>query len=129
MTALLIFVDVITSYSIHYTKLYERKRCCPLLKTVGSRPSRSFTISLGPEKGMRQEAQSLSRLPTAIPGRKALSVDVFSGAVVKKFFDDGVDQVDMDYSIASTVSVVDENSNGFVDVITSYSIHYTKLYE
>ncbi len=48
-------------------------------------------------------------------GKAVIAVDVFSGAVVKKFFDDGVDQVDMDYSIASTVSVVDENSNGFVD--------------
>lgn len=48
-------------------------------------------------------------------GQALLAIDVFTGAVVKKFVDDGFDNTEMDYSIASTVNLIDANNNGFVD--------------
>jgi Tfp pilus tip-associated adhesin PilY1 len=44
-------------------------------------------------------------------GKAMLAVNVFTGAVVKKF------TAGMNYSMASTVKVVDEDGNGFVDKI------------
>ena len=44
-------------------------------------------------------------------GKAMVAVNVFTGAVVKKF------TTGMNYSLASTVKVVDENGNGFVDKI------------
>ncbi len=50
-------------------------------------------------------------------GAAVLAIDLFSGAVVKKFVNDGVDNTDMNYSIPGTLSIIDENNNGFVDKI------------
>ena len=44
-------------------------------------------------------------------GKAMVAVNVFTGAVVKKF------TAGMNYSVASTVKVVDEDGNGFVDKI------------
>ncbi|MEJ2729951.1 MAG: PilC/PilY family type IV pilus protein [Deltaproteobacteria bacterium] len=44
-------------------------------------------------------------------GKAMVAVNVFTGAVVKKF------TTGMNYSVASTVKVVDEDGNGFVDKI------------
>jgi Tfp pilus tip-associated adhesin PilY1 len=44
-------------------------------------------------------------------GKALVAVNVFTGAVVKKF------TAGMNYSVASTVKVVDEDGNGFVDKI------------
>jgi type IV pilus assembly protein PilY1 len=50
-------------------------------------------------------------------GKAVLAINVFTGAVVKKFVDDDIEITAMDYSIASTVNIIDENNNGFVDKI------------
>jgi type IV pilus assembly protein PilY1 len=50
-------------------------------------------------------------------GAAVLAIDLFTGALVKKFVNDGVDNTDMNYSIPGTLSVIDENNNGFVDKI------------
>ena len=50
-------------------------------------------------------------------GKVVLAIDVFTGAVVKKFYNDTVLNTDMNYSIPSTVNVVDEDNNGFVDKV------------
>jgi type IV pilus assembly protein PilY1 len=50
-------------------------------------------------------------------GAAVLAIDLLTGALVKKFVNDGVDNTDMNYSIPGTLSVIDENNNGFVDKI------------
>lgn len=50
-------------------------------------------------------------------GKAVLAIDVFSGAVVKKFVNDAVENTDMNFSIASSVNLIDENNNGFVDKV------------
>ena len=50
-------------------------------------------------------------------GRVVLAIDVFSGAVVGKFENDGVNNTDMNFSIPSTVNLIDEDGNGFVDKV------------
>ena len=50
-------------------------------------------------------------------GAAVLAINLFTGAVVKKFYNDGVDNADMNYSIPGTLSIIDENNNGFVDKI------------
>ncbi|MFC1577514.1 pilus assembly protein [Thermodesulfobacteriota bacterium] len=50
-------------------------------------------------------------------GKAVLVIDVFTGAVVKKFVDDGTNNTDMDFSIPGTLNVIDENNNGFVDKV------------
>ena len=47
-------------------------------------------------------------------GKAVLAINVFTGQVVKKFQND-ISITGMDYSIASTVTVIDEDGNGFVD--------------
>jgi len=49
-------------------------------------------------------------------GKVVLAINVFTGQVVKKFENDG-SIIDMDYSIASSVMVIDEDDNGFVDKV------------
>jgi type IV pilus assembly protein PilY1 len=53
--------------------------------------------------------------PDNSAGAAVIAIDVFSGAVVKKFINDGVDITAMNFSFASSVNVIDEDSNGFVD--------------
>jgi type IV pilus assembly protein PilY1 len=50
-------------------------------------------------------------------GMAVMAIDVFTGAVVKKFVNDSFYNTDMNYSIPGTVSVIDENNNGFVDKV------------
>jgi type IV pilus assembly protein PilY1 len=50
-------------------------------------------------------------------GKAVLAIDVFTGAVVKKFVDDGTNNTNMDFSIPGTLNVIDENGNGFVDKV------------
>ncbi len=50
-------------------------------------------------------------------GRTVLAIDVFTGAVVKQFVNDGFAITDMLFSIPSSVSAIDENNNGFVDKV------------
>jgi len=50
-------------------------------------------------------------------GKAVLAIDVFSGAVVRKFENDAVNNTDMNFSIPSTVNVIDEDGNGFVDKV------------
>ncbi len=50
-------------------------------------------------------------------GKAVMAIDVFTGAVVKKFVNDSVDNTDMNFSIPGTVNIIDENNNGFVDKI------------
>ena len=47
-------------------------------------------------------------------GKAVLAINIFTGQVVKKFKND-MSITDMNYSIASTVAVLDEDGNGFVD--------------
>jgi Tfp pilus tip-associated adhesin PilY1 len=49
-------------------------------------------------------------------GAAVLAINVITGQVVKKFKND-ISISGMDYSIASTVTTVDENGNGFVDKV------------
>jgi type IV pilus assembly protein PilY1 len=50
-------------------------------------------------------------------GKAVIAIDAFTGSVVRKFVNDGFENLEMNFSFASSVSVVDENSNGFVDKI------------
>jgi type IV pilus assembly protein PilY1 len=50
-------------------------------------------------------------------GRTVLAVDVFTGAVVRQFLNDGVDLNEMNYSFTSSVSAIDEDNNGFIDKV------------
>jgi type IV pilus assembly protein PilY1 len=50
-------------------------------------------------------------------GRAVLAINVFTGAVVKQFINDGYDITEMNYSMPSSVSALDENNNGFVDKV------------
>ena len=50
-------------------------------------------------------------------GVAVLAIDVFTGAVVKKFVNDSFYNTDMNYSIPGTVSAIDENNNGFIDKV------------
>jgi type IV pilus assembly protein PilY1 len=50
-------------------------------------------------------------------GKAVLAIDVFTGAVVKKFINDSFNNTDMNYSIPGTLNVIDENNNGFVDKV------------
>jgi Tfp pilus tip-associated adhesin PilY1 len=58
-------------------------------------------------------------------GKAVVAVNLFSGAVVRKFTEVGPDTIDsdkttdtaMNYSVASSVKVVDEDGNGFVDKV------------
>ena len=47
-------------------------------------------------------------------GKAVLAINVFTGQIVKQFQND-ISITDMDYSIASSVMVLDEDGNGFVD--------------
>jgi len=58
-------------------------------------------------------------------GKAVVAVNLFSGAVVRKFTELGEDTIDsdkttdtaMNYSVSSSVKVVDEDGNGFVDKV------------
>jgi type IV pilus assembly protein PilY1 len=58
-------------------------------------------------------------------GKAVIAINVFTGEVVRKFTSANVDTTDMahttdtaiNYSIASTVKIVDEDGNGFVDKV------------
>ncbi len=50
-------------------------------------------------------------------GKAVMAIDVFSGAVVKKFVKDDFNNTDMNYSIPSNVTLIDEDGNGFVDKV------------
>jgi type IV pilus assembly protein PilY1 len=52
-------------------------------------------------------------------GKAVMAIDVFSGAVVKKFVKDEFNNTntDMNYSIPSNVNLIDEDGNGFVDKV------------
>ena len=50
-------------------------------------------------------------------GKAVLAINATTGAVVKTFKNDGVDITDMDYSIPSSLSVLDTDNNGFVDKV------------
>ena len=80
--------DVITSYSIHYTKLYEENSTLMLL----------------------DEAAQLGTLPQL---RQAITLLRGYGVRVWSFWQD----------LSQLINLYPN------DVITSYSIHYTKLYE
>lgn len=55
--------------------------------------------------------------PDNSSGKAVIAIDAFTGAVVKKFVNTGLENAEMNFSFASSVSVVDEDSNGFVDKI------------
>ena len=48
-------------------------------------------------------------------GMTVLAIDVFSGAVVRQFINDGVDITAMNFSFTSSVNAIDEDNNGFID--------------
>ena len=50
-------------------------------------------------------------------GKAVLAINVFTGAVVKKFFNDSFNNTAMNYSIPGTLNVIDENNNGFIDKV------------
>ena len=50
-------------------------------------------------------------------GNTVIAVDVFDGKLIKQFKTGSSTITDMDYSILSSVFVVDENGNGFVDKV------------
>jgi type IV pilus assembly protein PilY1 len=50
-------------------------------------------------------------------GKAVLAINVLTGAVVKTFKNDGVDITDMNYSIPSSLCVLDTDNNGFVDKV------------
>ena len=50
-------------------------------------------------------------------GKAVLAINVETGAVLKKFYDDGVDHADMIYSFPGTVSVIDEDGDGYTDKV------------
>lgn len=48
-------------------------------------------------------------------GKAVIAIEIFSGAIVKKFVNNGADITLMNFSFASSVNAVDEDSNGFID--------------
>jgi type IV pilus assembly protein PilY1 len=50
-------------------------------------------------------------------GKAIMAINVLDGSVVKAFKNDGTNITEMDYSMPSTVSLIDANSNGFVDKV------------
>ena len=101
---------VITSYSIHYTKLYDYRRV-------------EFWISM----------LALHKIgAVAIPSPKLLTTK----DIVERVGFAGIRAIIAEYSVRSRVQRASEKSGG-IDlliqvggtVITSYSIHYTKLYD
>jgi type IV pilus assembly protein PilY1 len=48
-------------------------------------------------------------------GKALIVLDIFSGAVLKKFVNNGAGITAMNFSFASAVNAIDENSNGFTD--------------
>jgi type IV pilus assembly protein PilY1 len=50
-------------------------------------------------------------------GKAVIVINVFTGEVVKKFINDSVENIAMNFSIPGTVNIIDENNNGFVDKI------------
>lgn len=50
-------------------------------------------------------------------GKAVIAINVFTGEVVKKFINDSVENIAMNFSIPGTVNIIDENNNGFVDKI------------
>ena len=98
-------IPVITSYSIHYTKLYEQD---PILKKMGAYRN-NFTLRdsslVTSLNRMAGDSSFLNPERSQVFSRKALN-------------------------IARTIEFEDgECSSLLVIVITSYSIHYTKLYD
>jgi len=50
-------------------------------------------------------------------GKAVLVIDVFTGAVLKKFENDGLYNPDMNFSMPGSVNAIDENNNGFIDKV------------
>ena len=98
---------VITSYSIHYTKLYED--CIPkvFIPATDECPTLSEIVKFAGEVGCILAYAYLGDVTSSVTGDKK----------AQKFEDDYLDEL---------FEVIDKAG---IRVITSYSIHYTKLYD
>ena len=105
---------VITSYSIHYTKLYEAHFSSSLTKTYRERTSGMADVMTAPR---------LAQQPDHVPDELVYDFDMYHDAALNENAPDRL--VDI---AANAPPVFWTAHNGGI-VITSYSIHYTKLYE
>ena len=132
--------SVITSYSIHYTKLYDGKGIIRISRLEGG-AYQSMTALVGGTK--RQVYPSLTKLYSAIsPKMKTTRYQIQQGLVLIESDRRPVDfraLVQKNRSGAWNITSIVARTAGsqhFVSnlarggsVITSYSIHYTKLYD
>ena len=136
---------VITSYSIHYTKLYEGTAIVTVLSALGS-GSYEFGIldsNTFPYASSYQAPDvpggSTATFTGLIPGVTYTFV-VHDLTTNCYYFETAAAPIDSPSNLTSTLDVVNNvsctgSADGTVSftfdnyVITSYSIHYTKLYE
>ena len=132
---------VITSYSIHYTKLYEL-----ITLTAGITNTGTLTAGAGGVTAAATAdfsggtldingaawAQTAGNLVLGTLSNPAGSTITFSGAAIQGFTTNAqaLDNVTVNMGAAATTLTVTGAINQSANtVITSYSIHYTKLYE
>ena len=119
---------VITSYSIHYTKLYERYHFAANGAEasgypVGPRHKPGFMVLQGSSVNTALAGSLRPAVVELCTQLQAKGVLVSEGARLRFV----ADQVFHSPSLAA--SLIAGNNRSGLDVITSYSIHYTKLYE
>ena len=112
--------DVITSYSIHYTKLYDISLSELVVKHTpiqNSIQNSAAAISIIGEKEINQnDGVILTSVLNKIPG-----VYMQQGAL-------NTNRITI-RGIGARTQYGTSRVKAYFDVITSYSIHYTKLYE
>ena len=103
-------MDVITSYSIHYTKLYDMQHILIVVSSlaIGSLLGEWWNLEAGAEKMSEYLKKKLH-----------IGSERFTEGLITAF---------LLYCIGA-MTIVGAINEGTGGVITSYSIHYTKLYE
>ena len=111
---------VITSYSIHYTKLYELAKNSNYWEAMIINGLATSTI-LNSDPKIITDLLEKGALGASVSGNGPAIA-----AIVKKGNESGVKKV---FSSLEGNIIVSKVNNKKADVITSYSIHYTKLYD
>ena len=121
---------VITSYSIHYTKLYELAGYAEIFQRniMASGVIPQISGIFGPCAGGAVYSPALTDFTLMTEGTSYMFLT--GPKVVKTVTGEDVSQEDLGgASVHANKSGVTHFTAANGDVITSYSIHYTKLYE